>query len=112
MTDTIENQPMQLRENHRLYTTTRQRRRLAIENGSYGRGTDVSVTLCVVDRDTDWGDPYTQKTTYDTSLQYYGEIRVPQSIVDQLELEHGDNIRTTITVTDDKKTAAPTVQIR
>jgi len=106
----LRNQPMELRENNRLYTSTRQRKRLGIDDGEYGRNTDVMVTLCVVDRQTKWEHPYVQETTYSTSLQYYGEIRVPQPIVDEMGIEQGDSIRTTLKLR--STSAEPSVTVR
>ncbi len=88
-TQELQNQPMEFRQNNRLYTTQTQRQRLGIEG--YGRGTPVSVHVSVVER----ADEYTVVSTagFSTQLRYYGEIGVPQGVVDTLGLEVGDDVR-------------------
>lgn len=81
-TQELQNQPMEFRQNNRLYTTQTQRQRLGIEG--YGRGTPVSVHVSVVER----ADEYTVvSTAVSTQLRYYGEVGVPQGVIDALGLK-------------------------
>ena len=92
-TDTLDNQPMELRKKNRIYTTADQRQRLGISY-KYGRGTTVAVVVSDVER----YEPYTivQTAAFETQLRYYGEIGVPQEVIDELDLDVGDNLRVKI----------------
>jgi hypothetical protein len=97
-TDSLDNQPMELRKKNRIYTTADQRQRLGISY-KYGRGTKVAVVVSDVERN----DGYTivQTAAFETQLRYYGEIGVPQEVVDELDLDVGDNLRLKIIRLDD-----------
>ena len=96
--DTLKNQPMELKTNNRLYTSATQRDRLGIDTDNKGRGTKVRVRLRTIDRNPQWDGQYEQNVFYSTDIRYYGAIHVPQSIVDELGLTVGDNVRTDVTV--------------
>jgi len=89
-TDSLDNQPMELRSKNRLYTTADQRQRLGIDF-KYGRDTKVAVVVSDVQRNE--GYTVVQTAAFETQLRYYGEIGVPQEVVDELGLEVGDNLR-------------------
>lgn len=97
-TDTLENQPMELRTKNRLYTTTDQRQRLGITH-RYGRGTNVAVVVGDVQRNEEY--TVVRTAAFETRLRYYGEIGVPQPVVDELDLEVGDTLRVKITRLDE-----------
>lgn len=85
---------MDVQSRGRLYTSQRQRERLGIEG--YGHGVSVSVGLLTVERDCEWGT-YGQLVTFQQELGTYGEIRVPVSVRDKLNLSVGDTCRVTVT---------------
>jgi len=92
----LENQPMELCSKNRLYTTTRQRERLGIDNDSFGRGTLVEVWVTTVDRQPQWNGVSIQSAAFRTQLRTYGAIGVPQSLIERFDLDVGDNLRVNI----------------
>jgi len=92
----LENQPMELCSKNRIYTTTRQRERLGINDDEFGRGIKVHIQISDVKRNTEWGGGYVQTASFDTELRTYGVIGVPQSLVETFDLDKGDNLRVNI----------------
>jgi len=92
-TDSLDNQPMELRSKNRLYTTSDQRQRLGIDF-KYGRGIEVAVVVSDVQRNEGYTIVHT--VAFETQLRYYGEIGVPQEVVDEIGLEVGDDLRVKI----------------
>lgn len=96
MTDgRIEQVPMTVQSRGRLYTSERQRRELSITDG-YGRGVEVEVGLVSVERDPPWDGIYTQGAAFETALAYYGELYIPETVIERLDLSVGDSVRVTI----------------
>jgi hypothetical protein len=91
----VEDVPLTVQSRHRLYTSARQRRELAITDG-YGRGVDVAVGLRTVNRSPPWDGLYSQRASFETTLAYYGELHVPETVVETLDLSVGDACRVTI----------------
>jgi len=96
--ENVVNHPMEIRQRYRLYTSNRQRRRLGIDTDDYGVGTDVRVKLQDVHRDTEWGSPYRQETTFETTLRTYGVIGIPPAVVETMGLTVGSTLRVDICV--------------
>jgi hypothetical protein len=91
----VEDVPLTVQSRHRLYTSVRHRRELGITDG-YGRGVDVAVGLRTVNRSPSWDGLYSQRASFETTLAYYGELHVPETVVDTLDLSVGDACRVTI----------------
>jgi len=102
----LEHCPTTVQSRGRCYLSERQREQFLDESvrtaNPYGRGVRVSVTAFVVDH-RDNGATVLTGVKFRTQVGYYGSIRLPTWVRDELSLRIGDHCRLTVLAVDKNK---------